>query len=118
MLFAIAVGSIVGAALRRAATRLLPDAASTIHFAVSSIGGILLGSLLGWVASMAPPDGKWQQTAMIAIAASLGTFAASSIVDGTSTSVTGTLRFRQAVMHIGAALLSAMAGATLMLWWA
>lgn len=118
-LLGIAAGSITGALLRQATTVLLPNAANptSLRFAVSALGGALLGAVLGWIATMTLADSTWQQIAMITLVATLGTFAAAAVLGAPSISSDTTKRFRHAAMHIGTTLLSAALGVALALWW-
>lgn len=119
VLFGIAAGSISGALLRQATTVLLPNAANSmsLRFTVSALGGVLIGTVLGWIATMTLADSTWQQIAMIALVATLGTFAAAAAVGTPLISSETARRFRHAAMQIGTTLLSAALGIALALWW-
>jgi fluoride ion exporter CrcB/FEX len=116
---AIAVGSIAGALLRQATVVLLLNAATptSLRLPVSGLGGVLLGAVLGWIATMTTIDPAWQQIAMITLVAALGTFAAAAVLSAPLTSSETANRLRHAAMHIGATLLSAALGVALALWW-
>jgi len=108
---AIVLGSLMGALLREATLLLFPVAGSSsgAGLAVSAMGGLVVGTSMGW-ATTAVMDTARHRLAILVLIAALGTFAAGAALSTAPFLAADPLRMLYTVLlNIGSAIVTAAA---------